>query len=972
MQARYTILWHVFCLSAPLDERRSEEETPVTRYAIAVDLDRCMGCYTCVLACKQRWLSDTPVQYNHVETVEWGVYPEAHQRFIPLFCHQCLDPACKAVCPENAIEQTPEGPVIIDRTSCVGCGACKQACPYGCITLTGASASNVEPHAEKCTLCYPLIKQGEIPACVALCTTSCLIFGDLDDEQSELSQFMNTHETLATPGSCVFYTIPRTMRADDLATCVSNRPVEAPRSELPSGAQRDNGMPIDAAAKDHEEATYSICALCNQAPFCGMKVVQKDGVISRIEKREGYPNNNLCVKGMAATQDLYHPARLLYPQKRLNPKGEPSVWERISWDEALSTIAEKFNTIKDSYGAEKVLFMTGDPKEPRSALQRLAFTFGSPNMGTESSTCYKACELAMKLTYGVEGKISGALSTGSFPTPGITKICIIWGTNPTCSSVNAFKRLMKAKESGVRFIVIDPRVTQTVELLADIHLQPRPGTDGALALALGDYLIAHNAYDQKFVAQWTFGFSEYAQLCHEYPLERAAEICGLPLDLLQQAADLLIDCGSPLTIKCSAAFPHHKEGINTLRALFLLLPLTGSIDVPGGIALPDEPLNLDEWRATYEFSRAQELLPRLDHLRVDRPYVPVWADTDWQGSIQVNMLPEYVQTGQLRAALLLGVNTLMWPQSSEYQHALDNMDFVVAADYYCHDWTHNHVDMLLPAAMSFERSAPLSIFGRNFFLREPIVALPGEVRSDYRICCDIGTALGFAKEFWGGGPESEENCLREILRTLNVENPPTLEDLRAAVPGPVAIPLSGKSQTRKYEQGLLRADGKPGFPTPSGNVEFASSILQQYGFDPLPSYHEPAESPLSTPDLARRYPLVLTVGARVPFYAHSKERELPWLAQFMPEPLVGMSPQEADVRGLKNGEHVLITSPVCPEGIVMKLEATETIRPGMIVVPHGWAQANGNQLVPRDFDPISGFPTYREGLCEVTRYVSEN
>ncbi|MEG0503847.1 MAG: molybdopterin-dependent oxidoreductase [Raoultibacter sp.] len=717
-----------------------------------------------------------------------------------------------------------------------------------------------------------------------------------------------------------------------------------------------------------EEFRYSHCVMCNHGPHCGLKAVVKDEKILRLEKRADYNNNLLCAKGLSSTQDLYDPARILSPMRRTNAKGEAGEWKRISWEEALAEIAEKFNGIKDKYGAEKVLFMTGDPKEPRSALQRLAFTFGSPNMGTESSTCFKATELATKLIYGPEWHTATSMATGAGPTPEKTKVCIIWGHNPSWAAPFSYNGLKKGKESGtVKYIVVDPRVTPTVQNFADVHLQIRPGTDGALALCFANYLIEHDAYDKDFIENWAHGFDEYKQYASEFTIEKVAEICAIDAAPIEAACKILAEEGSPIVCKSAAAFPHHTNGINNYRAIMLLIPLTGSVDVPGGLSIENEPINFDEWWGTFEFARSKELLPKLDHLRVDRKYFPVWADTDQQGSLQLNMIPEYVKDGDIKACLMLGGNAMMWPQSQEYQQAFKDMEFVVAGDFYNNDWTHDYVDMLLPVAMSFERAAPLTIFGRKVFLREPIVAPAGEARSDYRICCDIGTALGYGDVFWYGGPESDENCLREILATIDIENPPTLEDLRAAHPTPVEIPMVGEPKSKKYELGLLREDGQPGFSSPTGKVEFTSEILREHSFDALPVYNEPVYSPVSTPDVAEKYSLIMNSGSRVPFYTHSKERHLPWLNQFMPEPVVRLSKGDADFRNLAHGDMVRITSPVNDTGIVAKLEVTNIVRPGTIDMFHGWSKANVNELISRDFDPISGFPPFKEGLCEITK-----
>jgi anaerobic selenocysteine-containing dehydrogenase len=369
--------------------------------------------------------------------------------------------------------------------------------------------------------------------------------------------------------------------------------------------------------------------------------------------------------------------------------------------------------------------------------------------------------------------------------------------------------------------------------------------------------------------------------------------------------------------------------------------------------------------ATYEFARIAEG-KRLGHLRVDTPYFPLWAATDIDANIQINGIPEYVETGAIRACIMLGGNAMMWGQSHEYQEAFRKMDFVVAADFRNNPWTHDYVDMLLPAAMSFERAAPLTVAGRRIFLREPIVEPMGEARSDYRIICDLGTALGYSDEFWGGGENAEENCLREILRTAGGSRKITLEELRETSPEGIFIPLKNAIRYKKYELGLLRADGSPGFETPSGKVEFASEVLREHGLDPLPVYREPVHSPVSTPEIAKAFPLVMNAGSRVPYYSNAKERELPWLRRFMPEPVIRLHPRDAAARGLKNGHRVRVTAPSNRDGILCNLETSVTLKPGVVDIFHGWPQANVNELITRDFDPISGFVPYKEGLCEVT------
>jgi anaerobic selenocysteine-containing dehydrogenase/Fe-S-cluster-containing dehydrogenase component len=951
-----------------------------------IDLERCTGCFGCVTACKQYFNTRDGVDYNQGVVTEWGEGGGAHRRYISTMCNHCEDSPCHRVCPTGATTIAAEGPVLTDDGKCVGCGACAEACPYGQRFITELPGGGFK--AEKCTLCQDRLARGEEPICVALCPARCRVFGDLSDPESEINYYIKLYGAVKIEGTRMYYVVPEGMNpallprgyAPDGKGLVPTTLEKAEKRRTPSDPdyrelkdgliksrdfiRRNNPSPPEEVGGEYK---YSHCVMCNHVPRCGVKALVKDGKIVRLERREEYGNETLCPMGAASAQDIYAPDRVLYPMRRVNPKGERSRWKRITWDEALREIAERFNGIKEKYGAEKVLFMTGDPKEPRAIMQRLAYTFGSPNFGTESSTCSTATTIAIKLIYGVECRAAHSLAMGSPPDINDTSVCIIWGNNPAASAGWSVDRMTTTREFGtVKYIVVDPRVTNTVENFADVHIQLRPGTDGALALFFADQIIKSGNYDKEFIAKWAHGFEEYARLAAMYTLGRTAGICGVPEAALEKAARLLTERRRPITIKSSAAQPHHTNGVDNYRAMMLLIPLTGSLDVEGGHHISDDPLDIDLSGASFKFARLG-LYPGIRHLRVDTPYFPLWDATDIDGNIQINAIPEYVKTGAIRACLMLGGNTMMWAQSHEYQEAFRDMDFVVAADFRDNPWTHDYVDMLLPAAMSYERSAPLTFSGRKIFLREPVIAPRGEARSDYRICCDIGAALGYGDVFFGGGEKAEEECLREVLRTLGGSKTYTLEDLREASPGGLIIPIRGGMKFKKWELGLLRKDGKPGFETPSGKLEFASELLRTHGLDPLPVYREPVYSPVSAPDAALDFPLVMNCGSRVPYYSNAKHRELPWLRRYMPEPIVRLHPGDARERGIRDGDRVRVTAPANRAGIVVRLETSETIKPGVIDILHGWERANANELITRDFDPISGFVPFREGLCQVAR-----
>lgn len=724
------------------------------------------------------------------------------------------------------------------------------------------------------------------------------------------------------------------------ATALATQPgYKTPRARAQEAAPPEPGVTY----------AYTYCDNCNHVPKCGIKAVVKDGKVIGVEARENYPNSPLCAKGVATIQELYDPHRLLYPMKRTNPKGSADPgWQRITWDEAYDTIVAKLNGIKEKYGPEKVMFYCGDPKEPRPAMQRLAYTFGSPNYCNESSTCAWAPTLAAILTYG-----QGTM--GANPTEK-TKLCLLWSKNPAWSEPHLFGKLIKAKENGTKFIVVDPRVTPTVEALADIHLQLRPGTDGALALGMMNELINKGLYDQEFVANWVQGFDELKDYVRDFTPERAAEITGIPVDRIKAAVSLF-GTEKPATWLGSASpTTHSSNAVQNHRGILAFMALTGNIDVEGGLTFPTHALPFDLFAGTPQFNRTTDLWPQIRDKRVDTDRAPVWAH--FFPEIQANFMPEYVKEGKIKAIVMAGGNAMMWPQPQEYQEALENMEFGVAADYYLRPWTHNYMDMVLPAAMPYERMAALAVFGRRVFLREPIIKPLGEAKPDWQWMMELGSRLVGPEEFFGG---SEEKAVDAVLRFATGKG---IEEFRGKPEG-VFIAPPGPEQYRKYESGLLRKDGQPGFNTPSGKIEIYSSVLEEFGHDPLPTYKEPVESPLSTPELAKKYPLILNTGSRVPMYTHSKLRDMPILRNLMPVPIVRLHPDDAKARGIQDGDKVIVSS---PHGqITVFAEVTNIVRPGAIDIFHGWPQADANKLVARQFDPISCFPAYKEGLCEVTK-----
>jgi anaerobic selenocysteine-containing dehydrogenase len=697
-----------------------------------------------------------------------------------------------------------------------------------------------------------------------------------------------------------------------------------------AGASHSYGQPdVHTPATEPEEAEEirrSICDMCALGR-CGIEVFVKDGRATRVRPCKDYPNGPLCVKGNSILHQLYHPDRLKYPMKRTNPKGSSRAgWQRISWDEALGTIAGNLAKIKQMHGAEKVLFYAGDPKDPvRPNLQRLALKFGSPNYGTESSTCHRATVLATSL--------NGAGSAGLTPS---TRAVIIWAHNPAWSMAREMQELVNAKERGVKIIDVDPRMTPTTRL-ADIHLQLRPGTDGALALGMARVIINERLYDKEFVLNWTHGFQEFSDYVQQFTPEKVEEVTGIPAAKMAAAARLYASNRPTGWITSASPTVHHWNGCQNHRAISAMTAIAGAVPVPG--FEPSSPAlsvrDISEWRT---------LLPPLRNKRVDLKDFPVWEQ--FIEEIQINRMPEYAAQGLLKAGLFVGCNYRMWPQNQLYAKAIVDMEFAAGADFWLTP-TMELMDIVLPVATSLERLGPIAVAGQTAFLPQPVVSPIGEARGDMEWMWDLAKRLGMGAYFWNG----------DLMATFDWQ----LEPL-----GIKAIDLMKESKGKVIATTQPKSSaGKPGFRTPSGKFEFKSSILEKAGFDGLPTYREPPEGPVAAPQVAEKFPLVFNTGSREPMYTHSRHRNNPRLRELQPDPKIDINPKDAQARGIKQGEDVIVETPAGK--IMVKANITNLAQPGVVHVIHGWPQADVNTILARTLDPISGFPAFKSQLCQVKK-----
>jgi anaerobic selenocysteine-containing dehydrogenase len=712
------------------------------------------------------------------------------------------------------------------------------------------------------------------------------------------------------------------------------------------------------------EVRKSICTICDPVTQCGLDCYVKDGRVIKVEGSLENPLNagTLCAKGAAQRQWVYHEDRLRTPLKRVGPRGSGQMVP-ISWTEALDTIAQNLQVIQAESGPESVVFYCGYPKHPRPFLQRLAMLYGSPNYCTESSACATAAGMAWRSIYG----------QGTSPDLANTKCVFALGRNPFHASTPLSRHLLDARDRGVKFIVADPRVTPLASM-ADIHLQLRPGTDGALALAMANFIISEGLYDRAFVSEWTRGFDEFRRYAAEFTLERAEEITGVPAAKIRDAALLYATTKPAAMMPSSSPVVHHVSGVQYERATLVLVGLTGNFDIPGGnAAVSPSWLHVSGAGFTtreHEFELPRpwsELPPRLGHTRF-----PVW--TEMVDECQSMDIPRQVATGEpypLRGLVAFGMNYRLWPDSEGFLAAVDKLDFIVDVDLFLTD-SAKHADIVLPTCSSLERSELRCYSQKYIIYTTPVIEPLGESRSDFDIIFALADRLGLDYQVQAasggalggylpnGAPdfgEALEAAFDWILEPSGMQIA-ELKTHPAGMPVPAPTPVG----YRKYE--------KSGFRTPSGKMEFSSSILEKYsdhpGIDGLPLYAEPPYSPVSSPERAKDYPFVLCTGARLPMFIHSRLFRLPWARSLRRDAAADLNPADAAGLGIAQGDEIELATPT--GSIRVRANLSQMIRPGDVHMFHGYPDADANRLLEGDYlDPISGFPGYKAALCAVRK-----
>lgn len=783
------------------------------------------------------------------------------------------------------------------------------------------------------------------------------------------------------------------------------------------------------------------CALCRSR--CGCVSVVEDGRLVAVEPDPSHPTGQaLCAKGRAAPELVHHPERLLHPLRRTRPKGDPDPgWERIGWDQALDHVASALRAIADTHGPEAVAFAVTSPSATAISdaapwIDRLMNAFGSPNncYGTEVCNWHK--DYATRYTFGAGigapdfAKTGCVLYWGHNPSTswlthatgaararsrgariivvdprraglaakadlwlrvrpgadgalalGIAGVMIDegwfdadfvreWSNGPLLvrgdtgrflterdlSAGGRPDRLVAWDAAASAPVVYDP-ATRAYEPRAGAAAAPQVRRDLALD---GVYRLA--TVDGGVACRPAFAL--YAELCRRYSPERVEEIAWVPAAQVRAGAHMLWE-SRPVSYYCWTGVGQSTNATQTDRAIALLYALTGSFDAEGGnVIFPRVP--------THDVTGA-DLMPDTQRAKAlglaDRPLGPPRS-----GWITADDLYRAIVDGdpyRVRALVGFGANLVVSRADARRgRDALAALDFCVYADLFMTP-TAALADIVLPVTTAWEHDNlkvgfEISAEAESLVqLRPRVVAPQGEARSDTEIVFDLAERLGLGDRFWNGDIDAAR---RHQLAPSGL----TLEHLRNT-PGGVRVPL--ETRHRKYAEPSVR-----GFATPTGKVEIYSQVFLDHGQSPLPEYVEPVVGPHARPDLAARYPLILTC-AKQPQFCHSQHRGLPSLRRLVRDPEVQIHPFAARARGIGDGDWVAIAT---PEGEMRaRARFDESLDARVVSAQHGWWQgcgaldapaydpyaatgSNYNVLISNAAaDPISGSIPHRAYLCEI-------
>jgi len=667
-------------------------------------------------------------------------------------------------------------------------------------------------------------------------------------------------------------------------------------------------------------ALRTIRTVCPRNCYCTCGMLVSLDESNRIVSIEGDPLNpatggHVCLKGLSYARRVTSADRLLTPLRR---KASGAGFEPVGWDDALGEITERLTRVRNAHGPEAALYYEGSGSH--GALGGLSMAFWRQFGGcttTFGDLCWPAGLEATRLTYGDNRHNHPRLTAES-------RLVLLWGHNPAETNVHQWRLILDAQAHGARIIVIDPRQTDSTDA-ADVHLQPRPGTDAALALGLARVIVDAGLHDTAFLAAHAHGFLEYRQRLDDFPLDRVASITGLAPESIRALA-VEYARTKPALLIAGFGLQRHSRAGQTMRAAALLPALTGNVALAGG-----------GWQYANLASHCLRPLPLPPAPAVSRSF-PV---------SQVARHLESLDDPPIRAAWIeRGNPAAQNPAAHRLREALRRLALVVVVDQFMTP-TAELAHFVLPAKTLFEEEDLVTAYWHPYLQwRAKVLPPPGGVRPESDIWRAMCERFGFDTSYF---PADREAFLQALLPAGPAR---TLEALKTS-----PIDPSGHGDVAFPDRR---------FPTPSGKVEFASDeAASMWGVDRVPGYAPLDEGPESP---ARwRFPLQL-LSCKTRDRIHSQFGNLDWVRGIERPHVLDMHPDDAGARGIADGSRAAVWN---DRGrIELTVRVTPGIRPGVVHVLEGWCHGGDpdvNALTAEGVTDMNHGATFYECLVEVAR-----